>query len=172
MNMKNVLVIALVLLPIFCTAQFVARSGILVGGGGVTLYGKNIESAPVTSEVSVGGFIDWQDNIMGFKTSGIWTTYEGGSFKNGTLSLEFLPKIQSKKTGLWAGVGAYTVLNATENAPNAAGIGLTGELGWSNGRIMVSGRVRNTFSDLSEEIDGRQGGFEFGGRMYYALIMN
>jgi hypothetical protein len=171
-DMKKVIIVLLLSLPMLCAAQFVARSGILVGGGGTTVYGKNIESAPISSEVSTGAFIDWQDDVMGFKTSGVWTTYEGGAFKNGTLSLEFLPKVQWKQTGLWAGVGAFTILNAPSNAPNATGIGMAGEIGWAMGRIMISGRIRNTFSDLSSEIAGKQRSLEFGGRVYYSLIMN
>jgi len=154
------------------SAQFVSRSGLVLGGGGEKAYGKHIESAPVNSEVSVGAFLDWQDGIFGFKMSGFWTTYEGTSFKNGTLSLEFLPKVLWKRTGLWGGAGIFTILNSPSQSPTAAGIGFAGELGWSMGRIMVSGRVRNTFSDLSSDIDGRQSYMEFGARLYYALIMN
>lgn len=171
--MKHALALMLLLsLPLNGWGQFVDRYGFALGGGGNTIYGKGLDSAPVSSSVDVCGFIDWQDKVMGFKTTGVWTTYEGQSFRNGALSLEFLPKAQWIKTGLWGGVGVYTVLNAPETAANGSSIGLCGELGWSSGRFMISGRLRRTFSDLLTELDGRQSGLEFGGRVYYALIMN
>ncbi len=167
----------LLMVPMFLWSQngseipdFTSRVGIVLGGSGGKAYGKSVEGAHWSSALTTGAFVDWQGRYGGFKTSLLWDTYEGSSFKNGTLSLEFLPKLQSAKTGIWGGAGIYTLLNAPELLSGKSGIGWVGEIGWSFKRFLISARVRNTMFDLSSELSGRQSTVEVGVRAYYALF--
>jgi len=144
------------------TPDFTSRVGIVLGGGGGTAYGKHIEGAPWTNAFTTGAFVDWQGRLGGFKTSLLWDTYEGSSFKNGTLSLEFLPKLHSHQTGIWGGAGIYTLLNAPELQSGRSGLGYVAEIGWSYQRFLISARLRNTMFDLVPELGGRQSVFEMG----------
>lgn len=166
--MKKAILVFLLLAPSLCSGQFVSKVGLCLGGGSAKVYGAGLEGAPSYSFVETGAFVDWHDGLGGFKTTALWSVYEGSRFRSGTLSLEFLPKVAIPQTPLWAGAGVYTLLNTVgEN-----GVGVCGEVGWSGGRVMLSARVRHTFSDVSSELPGGQRGLEFGGRVYYSLIVN
>lgn len=150
--------------------DFTSRVGLAAAGGTGRAYGAKIEGAPWQSDISVGAFVDWQTKYIGFKTSAFWTTYEGGSFDDGTLSLEFLPKCQWPSTGLFGGIGAFTLMNAP--GVSKSGFGLVAEAGWQRGQIIVSARIRHSLADLSDEISGGQHSFNLGAGLYYAFIRN
>ncbi len=159
-------------MPMFCYGQFSSKFGLLLGAGGDKAYGQGLDNAAWSSDIRTGAFLDWSKNYFGFKTSGVWTTYEGTKFKDGVFALEFLPRIIHPKTGFWVGCGVFTVLNAPDAESSNAGLGLMSEIGWSAGRVLVSLGFRHTFFDVSTESPGRQKVFEIGGRVYYSLIRN
>jgi len=169
--MKNI-VFVLAMLPVLCFGQFSSKFGVLLGAGGGKAYGAGITASNWSSDIRTGAFLDWSDNYFGFKTSGVWTTYEGSKFKDGVFALEFLPRAIHPRTGLWAGCGIFTVLNAKSTESSKSGIGLMSEVGWSAGRVLVSLGLRHTFFDVSTELSGRQKVFELGARVYYSLISN